>query len=77
MGMSSVGTPDVMNYTAIGDTVNLASRLQGLSIGGQITISQAVYDQVADQIIAEPLGPKKVKGREEPVITYEVVDLRS
>lgn len=75
--IGNVGTADVMDYTAIGDTVNLGSRLQGLSHGGQITISKEVYDQVADYIISEQLGPKKVKGREEPVITYEVVDLCS
>ena len=48
--IGNVGTAEVMDYTAIGDTVNLGSRLQGLSHGGQITISKEAYDQVAEHI---------------------------
>lgn len=73
--VGNVGTADVMDYTAVGDTVNLASRLQGITHGGRITISQAAYERAGDRIRVENQGPQKVKGREEAVITYEVIAL--
>lgn len=74
--VGNVGAPDLMDYTAVGDTVNLAARLQGMSTGNEITISEAVYQEVKEQILAEYVGPRLVKGREEPVVIYHVVDFR-
>ena len=50
--VGNVGTPDLMDFTAIGDTVNLASRLQGLSDNSQITVSEETYNHVAKYVIA-------------------------
>ena len=74
--VGNVGTPELMDYTAVGDTVNLASRLQGLSEHSQITISEETYRLVADYVIAERIGPRVVRGREVPVTTYLVSGLR-
>lgn len=74
--VGNIGTPDLMDYTAIGDTVNLASRLQGLSHGSQITVSEATYALIADRVIVQRVGPRRVRGREVPVITYLVERLR-
>lgn len=74
--VGNVGTADLMDFTAIGDTVNLASRLQGLCEHGQILISDAVYAQVAPAISGELFGTRIVKGREEPVVIYTVLGLR-
>jgi class 3 adenylate cyclase len=74
--VGNVGTPDRMDFTAIGDTVNLASRLQGLSSHNQITISEETYRLVADAVDCERTGPRVVRGREEPVITYLALRLR-
>ncbi len=74
--VGNVGAPDIMDFTAIGDTVNLASRLQGLSTGSQITVSEETYNQVADYVFAERMGPRTVRGREEPVTTYLIRGLR-
>lgn len=73
--VGNVGTADIMDYTAIGDTVNLASRLEGVSKGGQIIVSQAVYNAISTTVEAVSLGPHKVKGREEPVLIYEVTGI--
>jgi class 3 adenylate cyclase len=68
--VGNVGTPDMMDFTAIGDTVNLASRLQGLSENSQITISEDTFKLVADEVVAERLEPRMVRGREDAVTTY-------
>jgi class 3 adenylate cyclase len=73
--VGNVGAPDMMNYTALGDTVNLAARLQGLSSGGQILISNATYDHLRDEVLTRAIGEMKVKGRMESVMTYEVLPL--
>jgi adenylate cyclase len=72
--VGNVGTPQLMEFTALGDTVNLASRLQGLSENGQILISQATYEQIQSNINAKAIGSQFVKGRKEPVMVYEVLD---
>jgi adenylate cyclase len=73
--VGNVGAPDIMNYTAVGDTVNLAARLQGVSSGGQILISSATCEELPEAVIAHALGEMKVKGRSESVMTYEVVGM--
>ncbi|MBN1218053.1 MAG: response regulator [Anaerolineae bacterium] len=73
--VGNIGTVQQMNYTAIGDTVNLAKRLQENAQGGQIILSQAAYNAVKDAVVVEDLGPLMVKGRATPVHTYRLVDL--
>jgi adenylate cyclase len=75
--VGNVGTPQLMEFTALGDTVNLASRLQGLSENGQILISHATHDQIKGNIRSNPIGSQFVKGRTEPVMVYEVLDVLS
>jgi adenylate cyclase len=73
--VGNIGTVQQMNYTAIGDTVNLAKRLQENAKGGQIILSQAAYEAVTGAVTVEDLGPLVVKGRARPVHTYQLVDL--
>ena len=61
--VGNVGTPAQMNYTTIGDTVNLAKRLQEVAEGGQILLSQSAYERVGDQVEVRVLEPVQVKGR--------------
>jgi adenylate cyclase len=72
--VGNVGTADIMDFTAVGDTVNIASRLQGLCTNSQILISSRTYAQVQDRILARPIGHLNVKNRTEAVMTYEVLD---
>jgi class 3 adenylate cyclase len=58
-----VGTVQQMNYTAIGDAVNLAKRLQEHAAGGQIILSQAAYEALQDEVFVQDLGLLAVKGR--------------
>lgn len=71
--VGNVGAPHIMDFTAVGDTVNLASRLQALGANGQILFSQAVHDQLRDTVRANPIGTKNLKGRSESVTVYEAL----
>jgi adenylate cyclase len=62
-----------MDFTAVGDTVNLAARLRELAHGGQILISDKTHAQLKGTAAVRLVGPQQVKNRTEPVITYEVL----
>lgn len=62
-----------MDYTAIGDTVNTAARLEGKALGGQVVISENLRQRLADRIITEPLGEMALKGKAEPLAVYAVL----
>jgi len=74
--VGTIGTPEQMDFTAIGDTVNLASRLEDLSDHGEITVSEETYRLVEAAVIAEPGGPRALRGREGPVLTWRILGLR-
>ncbi|MCX7681936.1 MAG: adenylate/guanylate cyclase domain-containing protein, partial [Anaerolineae bacterium] len=71
-----IGTEQQMNYTAIGSSVNLASRLQSVAAPGQILLSQSAYERVKDYVEARPLPPLEAKGFSEPLIAYELLGLK-
>ncbi len=70
--VGNVGMSDRMDYTAIGDTVNLAKRIQESTPGGKILVSDTVYDIVKDSVKALFHKEMNVKGREQSVSTYEL-----
>lgn len=74
--VGNIGTAQLMNYTAIGGSVNLARRLQESARGGQILIDQATYAIAAADIKARPLGLLEIKGIREPQPVFDVLGLR-
>lgn len=70
--LGNVGAGAHRSYTAIGDTTNVAARLQAAARPGGILIGQATYDAVRDEVAAMPFGDLDLKGKPSPVPTYEV-----
>jgi adenylate cyclase len=69
------GAPDRLSYTAMGDGVNLAARLEGLNkmYGTTILVSQATHDRVGERFIFRRLDRVAVKGRGQSIFVYELL----
>ena len=74
--VGNIGSTKRMEYTAIGDTVNLASRLESATkdLGVPILISEYTYNAVRGSFQMRQMGPVQVRGRTEPVLTYALED---
>ncbi|MGN1415613.1 MAG: CHASE2 domain-containing protein [Oscillospiraceae bacterium] len=73
--VGNIGCDFRMDYTAIGDTVNTAARLESNAKRGQVLISEKVYEQVKDRITAEPIGEIPLKGKSKGVFVYSLTGI--
>lgn len=77
--VGNVGSAERLSYTAMGDGVNVAARLEGVNkeFGSSICISDSVFDAVSEHVVARPLGPVSVKGRRGFFPVYELLGLKN
>jgi len=71
-----IGTEKRLEYTAIGDSVNVTKRLQENAGKNQIVISGLAYDRVRDFVDVSQMQPMIVKGKRDPIPVYEIIGLK-
>lgn len=76
MTVGNMGSTGRMNYTLMGDNVNLGARLEGTNkvYGTMIIVSEYTYALVKDEFVFRELDIIRVKGKNKPVVIYELVD---
>src|SRR6266581_3907541 len=74
--VGSIGDNLRMDYTAVGDTTNLAARMLSLAEPGQVVIAEDTHRVVSGYFVTRPLGERAIKGKTAPVNAYEVVRAR-
>ena len=74
--VGNVGCENRMDFTAIGDTVNTAARLESNAKKGQVLISDTVYERVKDRIEVEDVGEIPLKGKSKGVFVYSVTSVK-
>ncbi|MBN2353200.1 MAG: adenylate/guanylate cyclase domain-containing protein [Spirochaetales bacterium] len=78
MTVGNMGSPGRMNYTLMGDNCNLGARLEGTnkSYGTTIILSEYTYGLVKDRVVVRELDNIRVKGKNKPVLIYELLDVK-
>ncbi len=74
--VGDVSAGDLSTYTALGDTTNVAARMQAMAEPGRLLVSADTYRLVANDVTARDLGPVEVKGKVEPIAVYEITTVR-
>ena len=75
--VGNIGCEHRMDFTAIGDTVNTAARLESNAARGQILISREVYECVKDRVAAEEIGVIPLKGKSQEVFVYQLNEIKT
>jgi adenylate cyclase len=74
--IGNIGSEDLMDYTVIGDNVNIALLLEEQAKGGQILISRDTYQRIQDKIEAKRLPPQPLRGRAGEIEVYEMLGVK-
>jgi class 3 adenylate cyclase len=75
--VGNIGSAELHNFSAIGDTTNVAARLQTFAPAGSVVLGQQTYDLVRNHVEARPLGTPDLKGKSVPTEVYELIGIRA
>jgi class 3 adenylate cyclase len=75
--VGNIGAAEMRNFSALGDTTNLAARLQTYAPEGSVVIGEGTYDLIGERAVVRPLGSPQLKGKSLPVEVYELLGLRN
>ena len=73
--VANIGAREVRNYSAVGDAINLAARLQTYSSPGSVVIGASTFTMIRDQARVRAQGTPELKGKSDPVEVYELLEL--
>jgi adenylate cyclase len=72
----NMGSENRLEYSVVGDAVNIAARLTSAAEGGKVWVSCDTYELIKDHVAATPLEPLTVKGKREPIKAYEILNIQ-
>ena len=73
--VGNIGSKQRMKYGVVGETINIASRIESLTIPGQILVSESVYSKIVNEINAIGSIRTTIKGFKNPIRIYDVTEL--
>nr|MBA2568471.1 adenylate/guanylate cyclase domain-containing protein [Actinomycetota bacterium] len=74
--VGNVGSSEHRSFTAIGDTTNLAARLQSVARSGEVVIGKSTRDALGDHAVTEALDPLSLKGKSRPIEAFRLLEAR-
>ncbi|HSH03809.1 MAG TPA: adenylate/guanylate cyclase domain-containing protein [Anaerolineae bacterium] len=73
--LGNLGTEAMMNYTAVGDAVNQAKRIQEMALQGYVYIGEETQKLLGERAVVKSLGTLRLRGREQTTEVYELIDI--
>lgn len=74
--MGNMGSEDHMDYTVIGDNINVAARMCGIAKPGQVLVSKTIAETIGADAVIKEMQPVIVKGKDQPIGIAEVATIR-
>jgi sigma-B regulation protein RsbU (phosphoserine phosphatase) len=75
--VGNIGSKERAKYGVVGHNINLASRVEGAALGGQVLITPSTYEQVKDLVVVRGVRPVRFKGVEDDIDLYDVIGIKA